>query len=351
MDPTASARHANLRYVTPDTAGLTRHPAPGGFAYRTAAGRLVRAPRTLRRIQALAIPPAWTDVWICVDSNGHLQATGRDARGRKQYRYHSRWHAVRDDVKYGRLASFAAALPNLRRKVAAGLKAPDRSRERVLATVLRLLEATLIRVGNEEYARANRSFGLTTLLDQHAEVRGGRVRFKFKAKSGVRQTVDLHDPVLARTVKRCQELPGQVLFQYVDENGVRQRVESGDVNEYIREAAGEAFTAKDFRTWAGTVLAACALRDIGVPESATARKRHLVQAIDTVAARLGNTRAVCRRSYVHPVVLDAYMEGVTIPPCAVAPRGRHPINLTRNERAVLALLRKHQSRPATVRAA
>ena len=257
-DPPASACHAHLRYVTAGAPGLSRQPAPGGFAYRTAGGRRIRDARTLRRIQALAIPPAWTDVWICADPEGHLQATGRDARGRKQYRYHPRWHAVRDEAKYGRLPSFAHALPGIRRRVAASLRAPDRSRERVLATVLRLLETTLIRVSNDEYARANRSFGLTTLLDRHVAVRGHRVRFRFNGKSGVRQTLDLHDPELARTVKRRQELPGQLLFQYLDETGLPQRDESGDVNDYLREAAGQEFTAKDHvgRNGAGRLRAA-----------------------------------------------------------------------------------------------
>jgi DNA topoisomerase-1 len=261
-DPVESARVAGLTYVTEGRPGLARKRARKSFIYIDADGRRVRDPATLARIGALAIPPAWRDVWICASPHGHIQAVGRDARGRKQYRYHPRWREVRDETKYARMLSFAAALPAIRARVRADLARPGLPRAKVLATVVKLLETTLIRVGNAEYARANGSFGLTTLRARHVSVRGASMRFEFRGKGGKPHAVDVRDPRLARVVKRCQELPGQELFQYVDDDGRRQSIDSADVNRYLREAAGEEFTAKDFRTWSGTVLAALALDEI-----------------------------------------------------------------------------------------
>jgi DNA topoisomerase-1 len=341
--PKLSARAAGLRYITDEVPGISRQRAGAGFVYRDAKGRLVRNSATLARIRSLVIPPAWRHVWISPDAHGHLQVTGRDARGRKQYRYHPRWTEVRDSVKYSRMITFGRALPAIRRRVRADLKQPPLSRQRVLATVICLLEATLIRVGNEEYAKANGSFGLTTLQDRHVKVRGRFVNFRFRAKSGVFQSIDLEDAALARSVKRCQDLPGQTLFQYLDLEGRRQSVDSRDVNAYLREISGEDFTAKEFRTWAGTVLAASALCGLEDVESKAGRNRNIVQAIESVAKRLGNTRAVCRRCYVHPAVLDAYFEGTTIDvsngkrrSLATPPVSR----LSHEERAVLLLLRR-----------
>jgi DNA topoisomerase I len=342
--PTSSARSAGLRYVSDTDPGIVRVRVGKGFRYRDARGRRVTNTATLARIRGLVIPPAWERVWICTSPRGHIQVTGRDARGRKQYRYHPRWTETRDDSKYGRLVAFARALPVIRRRTARDLKAPPLSRMRVLATVVRLLETTSIRVGNEEYARANGSYGLTTLQDRHVTVKGSKIRFRFRAKSGVLQTIDLDNAALAHSVKKCQDLPGQTLFQYLDDAGRRASVGSADVNAYLRDVTGDEFTAKDFRTWAGTVIAACALRAIALREPADtpnerARKRHLVEAIDEVATRLGNTRAVSRRCYVHPQVLAAYMKGRTISGSATVTGGTAPRSrLGADERAVLTLL-------------
>lgn len=344
--PIESARAASLRYARDDGAGITRRRAGTGFVYYSPTGRRIREPGTLARARALVIPPAWRDVWIAPDPRAHLQATGRDARGRKQYRYHPRWAASRDDVKYERMIAFAKALPAIRRRIAADAKTQPLSRQHVMATVVGLLERTLIRVGNDEYAKANGSFGLTTLRDRHVTVRGRRVTFRFRAKSGVQQTIDLDDAALARSVKRCQDLPGQILFQYLDEDGIRRSVSSGDVNAYLKDVTGEDFTAKDFRTWAGTVLAAMALAALEGAESDTARKKNIVAAVESVAKRLGNTRAVCRKCYIHPVVLDAYLDGATIAVVAAkAQRLARTSTLTREETAVLALLRRRLTLP------
>jgi DNA topoisomerase I len=338
--PVASARAAGLRYVVDDKPGLTRHKRGKGFVYRGPDGKPVKDAATLARIRSLAIPPAYTDVWICPAESGHLQATGRDARGRKQYRYHPKWREVRDEVKYGRMLAFGAALPVIRERTARDLRAPDLSRTKVLAALVELLEKTLIRVGNEEYARTNKSFGLTTMKDRHVEVKGPTLIFEFRAKSGIQQTIDLREPRLAKTVKKCQDLPGQTLFQYVDENDVQQSVDSGDVNDYLREVTGQEFTAKDFRTWAGTVLAACALREFEAFASEAQAKKNIVQAIESVARKLGNTKAVCRKCYVHPAVIDAYLDGTTIDVIMKhASRLLRQFNgLSREEVAVLALL-------------
>ena len=277
-----------------------------------ARGRPITSRAELERIRALAIPPAWTDVWICPHPLGHLQATGRDARGRKQYRYHAQWRQVRDEEKYGRLIEFAQALPRIRRKTSADLNRRGLTRERVLAAVVQLLEKTLIRIGNEEYARDNRSYGLTTMRGQHATIAGARVNFEFRGKSGIRHAINLHDARLARIVKACRDLPGYELFQYVDEDGKRQTVDSADVNTYLRELSGTDFTAKDFRTWAGTVMAAKALAAAAGFKSVSQARRNIVKAVEQVAKRLGNTKAVCRRCYIHPAIIDSYMEGVTL---------------------------------------
>ena len=341
---------AQLRYVNDDEPGITRVMKGDRATYRAVDGRAIRDKATLDRIRALVIPPAWTRVWICPRADGHIQATGRDARGRKQYRYHPRWQQVRDAAKYGRLLAFGTALPVLRRRVMRDLQAPPLSRERVLATVVRLLETTLIRIGNEEYARTNQSFGLTTLRDRHVTIARDRLRFRFRAKSGVWQEVELQDGRLARTVKRCQDLPGQVLFQYVDVAGERQRVTSEDVNAYLREATGDAFTAKDFRTWAGTVLAAAALQELEAVDTAAGRRKNVTRAIEAVARQLGNTKAVCRRCYVHPAVLDHYLDGATLDvlrdraASLIVKAGRH---LSREETTVLALLHRRMSRATT----
>ena len=305
----ASARSAGLRYTTDCVVGIRRHRQGKRFLYIGRSGRPLTSRAQLERIRALAIPPAWEDVWICPDGRGHLQATGRDARGRKQYRYHPKWREVRDETKYERLIGFAKALAVIRRRTRADLRRTGLPREKVLALIVQLLEKTLIRVGNDEYAKQNRSFGLTTLRDAHVNVNRGKVHFTFRGKSGVEHEVELDDPRLARIVKACRDIPGYDLFQYYDDSGVRQTVGSGDVNEYLKEITGEDYTSKDFRTWAGTVLAAQRLRGFAPSRSASEAKRNIVAAIEEVSKRLGNTKAVCRKSYVHPDVLDAYSDG------------------------------------------
>lgn len=308
-DPVASAASAGLRHIAPEGPGLRRRRVGKGFAYYDADGHLVRDRATLTRVRALALPPAWRDVWICPRADGHIQAVGRDAKGRKQYRYHARWREVRDETKYNRMLVFGAALPKVRASLEAHLALPGLPREKVLATVVRLLEATLIRVGNEEYARTNHSFGLTTLQNRHVQIHGATMLFSFRGKSGVRHAIPFKDRRLARILARCRDLPGYELFQYVDESGDTQRVDSADVNDYLRQVSGEDFTAKDFRTLAGTVHAALTLREMPVDVSATERKRFVVQAIERVAERLGNTPTVCRKCYVHPEVVSAYLDG------------------------------------------
>ena len=311
-DPIQSARLAGLRYIGAPCEGITRRRTGRGFSYRDASGQRVIDLDTLRRIRALAIPPAWTDVWICPSPNGHVQAFGRDARGRKQYRYHARWRETRDETKYARMLAFARVLPRIRAQVERDLARPGLPREKVLATLVRLLETTLIRIGNEAYARTNKSYGLTTLRERHVDVNGSQVRFSFRGKAGKEHVIDLRDPRMARIVRRLLELPGRDVFQYLDEDGTRRTVDSNDVNAYLNEITGADFTAKDFRTWAGTVLAARALDEVRVFTSAREAKRNIVRAVERVAERLGNTPAICRRSYVHPEVLQAYLDGVTI---------------------------------------
>jgi DNA topoisomerase-1 len=337
-DAVASARAAGLRHVHDDRPGLRRLAAKNGFRYVDADGKPVRDAATLARIRSLAIPPAWRDVWICPLANGHLQATGRDARGRKQYRYHPRWREVRDEVKYNRMLAFGQALPSIRARVDAALSLPGLPREKVLATVVSLLQATLIRIGNEEYARDNRSYGLTTLRNRHVRVDGSAVQFRFRGKSGVQHAVTVSDRRLARIIARIRDLPGQDLFQYVDDDGNLHSVGSADVNDYLRTLSGEDYTAKDFRTWHGTLLAALALHECGPCGCDTEGKRNVLRAIETVAQRLGNTPAVCRKCYVHPAVLDAYLAGTPLP-LADDAIATCPHALTREEQAVLALLR------------
>jgi DNA topoisomerase-1 len=322
--------------------GIRREKAGGGFVYRYAIGEIVQEKEVLNRIRALAIPPAWRRVWICPDPEGHLQATGRDARGRKQYRYHPRWREVREQTKYTRMIAFGKALAAIRRKVGRDLALKGLPRPKVLATVVRLLEVSLIRVGNEEYERENDSFGLTTMKDRHVDVNGSEVCFHFRGKGGKRHRIDVRDPTLARIVKRCQELPGQELFQYIDESGQLRDVTSSDVNDYLREISGSDFTAKDFRTWAGTILAALALQEFEKFDSQTQAKRNIVQAIESVAARLGNTPTICRKCYVHPDILAGYLDGTLA--CALSKRAQRLSGSLRQlrseEAAVLALLQR-----------
>jgi DNA topoisomerase-1 len=335
--PIESARSAGLRYVVDRKPGIRRKASALGFRYYRPDGRLIRHPAELKRIARLAVPPAWTDVWICPDPRGHLQATGRDARGRKQYRYHPEWRETRDETKYERLPAFAAALPKIRARIAADLARPGLAREKVLATIVRLLETSLIRVGNDEYARQNGSFGLTTLRDRHVKVKGSTLRFEFRGKSKVSHSVSVTDKRVARIVKNCRDLPGQELFQYLDEDGNRRCVSSGDVNDYLRAIAAEDFTAKDFRTWAGTVLAFVAFRELKL--SAAPGPKDVVQVVDAVAGVLGNTRAVCRKSYIHPGIIDACARGRSA--AHDTARTRHSVKgLSADECAVLAILRQ-----------
>ena len=351
-DPAESARAAGLRYTTDAKPGIRRRRYGHGFRYLSADGRPVRDAAELDRIRKLVIPPAWTDVWICPDPRGHLQATGRDARGRKQHRYHLRWREVRDATKYHRLIGFAQALPTIRRRTDSDLKKASLRREKVLAAVVQLLEKTLIRVGNDEYAKQNRSFGLTTLRDGHVEVTGARVKFAFRGKSGIAHEVDLDDRRLARVVRQCRELPGYELFQYLDGNGERQTIGSADVNEYLRDIAGQEFTSKDFRTWAGTVLAAQLLRDFKAFDSETQAKKNIVRVVESVAKQLGNTKAVCRKCYIHPAVLDAYRDGSMMKMIGQRTKraARSVDALSRAEAAVLELLQRRLAKETRRRA-
>jgi len=305
-DPVTSAKEAGLRYVTDDTPGIRRVHHGKGFTYVDANNKTIHDDETLIRIKSLVIPPAWKDVWICPNPNGHLQATGRDDRNRKQFRYHPKYRQVRDQAKFDKMIAFSKALPTIHRVTAQHLKLPGLPREKVMATVVRLLEKTLIRVGNDEYAKANHHFGLTTLRNNHVKVNGSEVHFHFKGKSGVEHAVDLHDPRLAKIIRGCQDLPGHELFEYINGDGTPHRITSQEVNDYLREITGQDFTAKDFRTWAGTTLAAHALRLLKPASSQRQAKRNIVQAIEAVAHILGNTKAVCRKCYIHPALLEAY---------------------------------------------
>ena len=337
-DPVAAARAAGLRYASDEEAGVRRVRKGRGFAYLGRDGKVIRDAGELRRIRGLAIPPAWTAVWISPSPLGHIQATGRDARGRKQYRYHARWREVRDEAKYGKLADFAKALPRMRARVAADLARPGIPREKVLATAVRLLEETLIRVGNTEYAKTNKSYGLTTLRAKHVDVEGSHLVFRFRGKGGKDHEVDLRDGRLARVVSRLEQLPGQHLFQYLDDDGVARPIGSEDVNTYLHEIAGEDLTAKDFRTWAGTVLAARALAGMRPARNERVARGRIAQAIDVVASRLHNTRAVCQRCYVHPAIVDAWLRGALPAALARPERVRTDSGLSSHEVAVAALL-------------
>ena len=345
-DPELHAEEAGLLYINDDQPGVTRRRAGKGFAYIGPSGRRITDADRIAWFKGLAIPPAWTDVWISPIRRGHIQATGRDARGRKQYRYHPRWRAVRDEAKYGRLIEFARALPRIRRRTDRDLRRRGLPREKVLALIVQLLETTLVRVGNEEYARDNRSFGLSTLRDRHLKGNGSELHFSFKGKSGKEHVVPIRDRRLARLVRQCQELPGQELFQYVDADGKRQSIDSGDVNDYLREVSGEGFTAKDFRTWAGTVAASLALREFREVDDDAGRKKAIVAAIEEVAAQLGNTPAVCRACYVHPDVLESYLDGTLVDALAERARGvgRGAHALRPEEAAVLGLLQARLAR-------
>jgi DNA topoisomerase-1 len=309
IDPEKSAQAAGLVYTHLDRPGITRKRAGKSFSYFDPKGKRIRDAEVLARIHSLVIPPAYRDVWINPSPRGHIQATGKDARGRLQYRYHPKWREVRDQSKYERLIAFGRTLPKLRRRIRRDLNQPGLTRERVLATVVKLLETTLIRVGNEEYAKSNKSFGLTTIRNKHVEVNGSKIHFEFRGKSGVEHAIDIQDKRLAKVVRQCQELPEQELFEYVQEDGHRHHVTSSDVNDYLHEVTGQDFTAKDFRTWAGTVLAAMALQEFEAFDSETQAKKNVVAAIESVAKKLGNTRAVCRKCYVHPVVLTRIWKG------------------------------------------
>ncbi|MFN3889137.1 MAG: DNA topoisomerase IB [Beijerinckiaceae bacterium] len=333
-----AAERAGLRYVSDGEPGISRRRKGKAFNYIDAHGRQVKDPATLERIRKLAIPPAYEAVWICADADGHIQATGRDARGRKQYRYHPRWSEVRDANKYERMIAFGSMLPRLRRQIGAHMRRPGLGRRKVLATVVHLLDTTLIRIGNADYARANESYGLTTLRNRHVAVTASELRFEFKGKSGKMWKLKMRDRRIARIVRQIQELPGQQLFQYIDRSGVMHGVMSSDVNDYLREIARETISAKDFRTWAGTVLAAMELGERDAFASATAARKNVREAIARVAARLGNTPTICRKCYVHPHVIESYMTGKLAE--TMRRRGRAPAGLEPEEAAVLAFLKR-----------
>jgi DNA topoisomerase-1 len=341
LDPIESSRLAGLRYVSDAKPGITRKHRGKSFQYFDPEGKPIRDKDEIARIKSLAIPPAWTHVWICPRPNGHLQATGRDARGRKQSRYHPRWREVRDENKYERMRLFGETLPAIRARVEKDLSLPGLPREKILATIVRLLETTFIRVGNVEYAKENQSYGLTTMRNKHVDVEGSKVRFNFQGKSGKRHSIDLSDRRLANIVKRCLDLPGYELFQYIDEeDGTPHTVDSADVNDYLRGITEQQFTAKDFRTWAGTVLACLALREYELFDSESQAKRNVVEAIKNVAEQLGNTPAVCRKCYVHPAVIECYLGGELVKTLeSVAKRASKDAHALRQEEAeLLALL-------------
>ena len=344
LEPEEVAHLAHLRYYTDNKPGWTRKAGKDGFDFFDLEGKRVTDEDEIKRIRALAVPPAYTDVWICPSKNGHLQATGRDAKGRKQYRYHPRWRETADANKYGRVMAFAAALPVIRKRVDADLARPGLPKEKVLATVVKLLETTLIRVGNEEYAKTNHHYGLTTMRNRHVKVKGGTISFTFRGKSGVDHDIELQNPRLAKVVQRCQDLPGHDLFEYLDEAEKPQGIDSADVNAYLHEITGSPFTAKDFRTWAGTVLASMALREFEAFDSEAGAKKNIVEAIERVAERLGNTPSVCRKCYVHPAILESYIDGSMLKALQIKAEkelsGAHLAELKPEEAAVVGLLRE-----------
>jgi DNA topoisomerase-1 len=343
-DPIVDAKQAHLHYVQVSNAGIRRLRAGKGFRYTDSNGKPVTDSATLARIRSLVIPPAWNDVWICASPAGHLQATGRDARGRKQYRYHPRWREIRDETKYGRMAAFGTALARIRRHVRRDLRQAGLPRTKVLATIVRLLETTHIRIGNEEYARSNGSFGLTTLQDKHAEIEGPTIRFRFRGKSGKTHTVSLRNKRLARVVRQCRDLPGQELFQYIDETGNLHSVGSADVNDYLRSITGKDFTAKDFRTWSGSLLAADALLRADAASSQRGTRKQILAAVQVVAERLGNTVSVCRKCYIHPAVLESYREGTLARELQRAAHGSSVSGLRSAEMALVAMLKARASK-------
>ena len=345
LEPEELAELAHLRYYTDDKPGYTRRKAgEKDFHYFDQHGERITDEAEIQRIHSLAIPPAYTDVWICPSKNGHLQATGKDAKGRKQYRYHPKWRETADANKYSRVMAFALALPDIRRRVDHDLSRPGLPREKVLATVVKLLETTLIRVGNEEYAKTNKHYGLTTMRNRHVKVKGATIEFSFRGKSGIDHTIELENPRMARVVRRCQEIPGQELFQYLDHDDQRHGIDSADVNAYLQEISGQPFTAKDFRTWAGTVLAAMALQEFESFDSEAAARKNIVAAIERVSERLGNTPSVCRKCYVHPAILEAYVEGSMLDALRVKAEKElssdHLAALKPEEAAVMGLLRE-----------
>ena len=346
INPKGAAEYAGLTYVSDEKPGISRRRSGKGFRYESDTGARIKDAATLKRIKALAVPPAWTEVWICPKANGHIQATGRDARGRKQYRYHARFREVRESTKYHRTLAFAEGLPAIRGKVQEHLALRGLPREKVLATVVHLLEGTLIRVGNDEYARTNKSYGLTTLKNCHVQVNGSALKFNFKGKGGKVWKLNVRDRRIAKVIRACQELPGQELFQYLDDNGDTRDVTSSDVNAYLREISGEDVTAKDFRTWHGTVLAALALQEFETFDSQAGAKRNIRDAIQKVAARLGNTPTICRKCYIHPEIITTYVEGSLL--LEVKDRVEEELrenlaSLRPEEAAVLALLRDRLS--------
>jgi DNA topoisomerase-1 len=343
VEAKAAAKSAGLRYASDEQPGLRRKGVGKGFRYLDPDGKAIKDPKVLKRIRALAVPPAWTDVWICAQAEGHIQATGRDAKGRKQYRYHLDFRAVREDGKYEHLLDFAAALPRIRQAVEKHMALHDLSRECILATVVHLLETTLIRIGNADYAKQNKSYGLTTLRDPHVKIEGSALRFQFMGKSGKSWRLKVTDRRVAKIVRACQELPGQQLFQYLDAEGNRLGVTSSDVNAYLREISGTDITAKDFRTWAGTILAAAALQEFADIDEQAATKRNLKAAIERVATRLGNTATICRKCYIHPEVINSYLAGdlaVNLKRAIDRQLSRHLSGLKPEEAAVLALLER-----------
>jgi DNA topoisomerase I len=349
-DPEEAAEEAGLRYVSDNQPGYTRKAKGDDFEYFDTEGKPIRDEQRLLRIKRLAIPPAYTDVWICPSPNCHIQATGRDARRRKQYRYHERWREMRDENKYERLLIFGEALPKIRRRVKKDLSLPGLPRNKVLAAIVQLLERTFIRVGNEEYARDNKSFGLTTMKDRHVEVKGSKMRFRFRGKSGIEHDVDVNDRRVAKIVSKLQDLPGQDLFQFIDDDGEVGNITSQDVNDYLREIAGQEFTAKDFRTWAGTVLAAIALNAAGAFETKKQAKANIKHALDAVSKILRNTPAICRTCYVHPAIFETYLSGN-----AIEGLGRktdealenEDVDLRSTEAAVLKFLQTRLAKKAT----
>jgi len=334
---------AGLRYVSDQSPGISRRRKGANFVYYNKEGKILRNRAELKRIRSLVIPPAWKNVWICERPNGHLQAVGFDVKGRKQYKYHSTWREVRDEAKFERLLAFAKVLPKIRARVDEDLRRSDLTREKVLATIVRLLETSLIRVGNEEYAKENKSFGLTTMRNRHAQIDGSTVRFRFRGKSGKQHSVEISDRRVARIIQKCQDLPGQHLFEYEDHNGEIGSIESEDVNHYLHSITNQPFTAKDFRTWAGTVLAAVALGKLEEVDAETVRKKNVITAIEAVARLLGNTVAICRKCYIHPAIPTSYLNGTlarNLRLKADSEIAHHLHELKPEEAAVITILRQ-----------